>query len=334
LSKIFFNLLNKINDKELDPIEKSMMNIQYQDYDSWIENFSLNLNNIWKENSSKDLSNFFSKQNETAIVIGRGPSIDEHNHLELLSKSNFFGSIVCCDGKLIDTLKSGVTPDKFPNFYVVNIDTGLHTKKLFDHPLVLKYGSKIKGIFSTISNPKTVDQARKSGIKIYWMHTLFDYNEGKKSFNYISSKIVRSKTHVNGLPAIQTGGNVGTSCWFISWKILQCNKVVLLGMNHGWNEDTPIETITKHGVDFAHSYDKNSSSFERLFPKLYNPEFKKYCILDPIFQYYRKALLEFISRSPSWLQTINATEGGSLFGDNLKSTRLSFFLEENFPIKI
>lgn len=314
--------------KSIDPIEKSMMNIQYEDYDVWIKNFSLNLSNIWNETSSRDLSKYSSKQNNTAIVIGRGPSIDEHKHLQLLSNSNFSGSIVCCDGKLIDTLKAGVTPEKFPNFYVVNIDPGSHTAKLFEHPLISEFGSKIKGIFTTISNPITVEQARKSGIKIHWMHSLFDYDAGKKSFNYISSIMVRSKNHVNGLPAIQTGGNVGTSSWFVSWKILQCTKVVLIGMNHGWNEDTPMDIITKHGVSFARSYDESSPSFKRLFPKIYNPELKKYCILDPIFQYYREAMLEFISRSPSWLQTINATEGGSLFGDRLLSMKFSNFLAE------
>ncbi len=312
--------------KSIDPIEKSMMNTQYEDYDVWIKNFSLNLNNIWKETSCRDLSKYSSKQNNTAIVIGRGPSIDEHKHLQLLSTSNFSGSIVCCDGKLLDTLKAGVTPEKFPNFYVVNIDPGSHTAKLFDHPLISEFGSKIKGLFTTIANPITVEQARKSGIKIHWMHSLFDYDGGKKSFNYISSIMVRSKNHVNGLPAIQTGGNVGTSSWFVSWKILQCTKVVLIGMNHGWNEDTPMDVITKHGVSFARSYDESSPSFKRLFPKIYNPELKKYCILDPIFQYYREAMLEFISRSPSWLQTINATEGGSLFGNKLLSMKFSDFL--------
>ena len=305
-----------------------MIKIQYEDFDSWIKNFSLNLNNIWNDSSSKDLSKYLSNQNNIAIVIGKGPSIDENKHLELLSKSNFSGSIVCCDGKLIDTLKSGVTPDKFPNFYVVNIDPGSHTTKLFDHPIVSEFGPKIKGIFTTISNPNTVEQARKSGIKIYWMHSLFDFDDGIKSFNYISSRMVRSKNHSNGLPAIQTGGNVGTSCWFVSWKILKCTKVVLVGMNHGWNEDTPIDVITKHGVDFALSYDKDSTSFERLFPKIYNPELKKYCILDPIFQYYREALLEFISRSPPEIETINATEGGSLFSPRLKCMTFKNFLKE------
>ena len=315
------------NDDSINALEQTMKKIQYADFDNWLTNFALNLNDIWNENSSKDLAKYSSNDNNIGIVIGKGPSIDEKKHLEILAKSNFTGSIVCCDGKLIDTLKSGVTPDKFPNFYVVNIDPGFHTAKLFQDPIVTKFGSKIKGIFSTISHPETVKEARQSGMQIYWMHLLFDYNEGKKSFNYITSHIVRSKKHVNGLPAIQTGGNVGTSCWFVSWKILKCTKVVLLGINHGWNEDTPIETITKHGVDFATSYGIDTPEFQRLFPKIYNPDLQKYCIMDPIFQYYRGALLEFISRSPSDIETINATEGGSIFGTRINNMTFEHFLD-------
>ena len=53
--------------------------------------------------------------------------------------------------------------------------------------------------------------------------------------------MVRAKNHTNGLPALQTGGNVGTSSWFVSWKILQCNVVALIGINHAWEEDDPLE---------------------------------------------------------------------------------------------
>ena len=60
MSRIFSNLLVNASEKTLDPIEKSMMDIQYKDYDIWIKNFALNLNNIWNENSSRDLSKFLS----------------------------------------------------------------------------------------------------------------------------------------------------------------------------------------------------------------------------------------------------------------------------------
>lgn len=319
--------LNGNVDSLSDSFQQKMKKIHYENYELWIKNFSLNLQNIWNENSAKDLF-LGKKENLSAIVIGRGPSIDKKRHLEMIANSNYKGCIICCDGKLVDALKSGVIPKKFPNYYVITIDPGSHIQKLYHNPLVDEFGPKIKGVFPTIADPNSVESARKSGIKIHWFHSLFDYNEGKKSFNYISAVMVRAKND-RGLPALQTGGNVGTSAWFFSWKILGCSTVALIGINHGWDEDDPIELITRHGVEnLSVKLDKNSPSFKRMFPKIYNPQLKKYCILDPIFQYYRTALIEFISRSPQWLTTINATEGGSIFGNRITCGTLREFLEQ------
>ena len=301
-------------------------------YDEWLENFPLNLTNIWKESSAAELTPTNSKTKlKSAIVIGRGPSVKKKGHLEILAKSNFNGAIICCDGALITTLKAGVTPDKFPNFYVTTIDPRQKIGEYYDDKIVDKYGDKIKGIFSTLSHPQTVEKARKSGIKIHWLHSLFDYEEGKKSFNQISASMVRIKNHSEGLPAIQTGGNVGTSSWFIAWRILKCPTVALIGINHGWNEDDPWEKIMSHGSDFVKTdvIDRKNPTFKKLFKKIYNTDFNCYCIVDPLFQFYSSALKEFIVKSPEWLTTINATEGGSIFGDRIIGTPFHSFLEKH-----
>ena len=45
-------------------------------YDEWLENFPLNLTNIWKESSAAELTPTNSKTKlKSAIVIGRGPSV-------------------------------------------------------------------------------------------------------------------------------------------------------------------------------------------------------------------------------------------------------------------
>ena len=312
-------------------MEDSMKKIHYKYFEEWIQNFALNLNNIWKEQSANVLSSLIrnseNKQN-SAIVIGRGPSVDKNKHLELLAESDYQGNIICCDGKLKDTLRKGVTPDKFPNFFVVTIDPYEQVKQLYEDKIIYEFGSKIKGIFTTIANPLVVQQARDTGIKIHWMHSLFDLNEGKKSFNYISSIMVRSKNQTQGLPAIQTGGNVGTSSWFIAWKILKCSVISLIGINHGWDEDDPLDMIIKHGLrDVSFDIDKDSIEFKKLFPKIFNPDINKFCILDPLFQFYRSALKEFILRSPEWVNTINSTEGGSIFGDRIQQMTFSDFLK-------
>jgi len=79
--------------------------------------------------------------------------------------------------------------------------------------------------------------------------------------------------------------------------------------------------------DISTKIDMNSPTFKKLFPKIFNPQIGKYCILDPIFQFYSTAFKEFISRSPSWLTTINATEGGSIFGNRVKCMTFSEFLK-------
>jgi hypothetical protein len=317
-----------------DEIEKVMEKLHYdQWYDIWVKNFALNLNNIWNESSARELDptrNSKSKIGEhAAIIIARGPSIKKNKHLELLAKSSYRGAIVCCDGALINVLKAGITPDKFPEYYVVTIDAGESIKDLYNDPYVDKYGKKIKGIFATVAHPLAVERARQAGVKIHWLHALFDYGEGKKSFNQISALMVRTKNHLTGLPAIQTGGNIGTSSWFVSWQILKRSVIALIGVDHSWNENDTWELIISHGYGHPNKvdFDKNSTTFKRLFPKIYNPEFKCHCILDPIFQYYSSALKEFIRRSPPWVNTINATEGGCIFGDRITCMTLTNFLK-------
>ena len=186
-----------------------MGKLHSKSYSEWVTNFALNLSNIWNENSAVKLKPDINPENSSeirpAIVIGRGPSLKKNKHLELLAKSDFDGSIICSDGALVSVLESGITPDKFEKFYVVTIDPYPYAAKFYDAEIIKKYGSKINGIFTVISNPNTVLYARKAGIKIHWIHSLFDYKEGKKSFNETSALMVRAKNHLNGLPAIQTG---------------------------------------------------------------------------------------------------------------------------------
>ena len=115
-----------------------MAKLHYESFNKWVENFSINLPDIWNEPSAKKLSpnDDLEQKDRVAIVIGRGPSIDEKNHLQLLANSNFKGSIICCDGKLIDVLNAGITPDKFPNFYVITIDPYPLAKKFYDDEII------------------------------------------------------------------------------------------------------------------------------------------------------------------------------------------------------
>lgn len=331
----WFNyILNSISLKQIkktsleEVMEKKYNEVQFDD---WVKNFALNLEHIWQEPSAKvlDLSNECSSSEKlTAIVIGRGPSLKQHKHLEQLADSNYDGVIVCTDGALVSALEAGVTPRKFSKYYVVTIDTIPIIRERYEDKIVKEYGEKIKGIFSSLTHPGTVDCARKNGIKIHWIHSLYDIHEGKKSFNNIAALMVRAKYHKNGLPAIQTGGNVGTASWFVSWRILKCKVTALIGIDHSWNENDPWEKIVTHGFTCkSFQKEKNNSVFKKLFPKKYNPEFQCNFILDPIFQYYSEAFKEFIKNTSQYITTINATEGGAIFGDGINCVRFTNFLK-------
>jgi hypothetical protein len=311
-------------------LENAMKKIHLENsYEDWVKNFSQNLNNIWRESSARDLdptkNSLIKKKKYSAIIIGAGPSIVKYNHLQMLADSDYKGTIICTDRSLVPSLKAGITPNKFPNYFVVTIDPAKIITKYYENKIIKEFGSKINGIFTTVTHPSTVDAARNMGIKIHWTHALFDYNEGKKSFNQMSALMVKTKKHYEGLPAIQTGGNVGTSCWFIAWQILRCDVIALLGINHSWDENDSWKTILSHS-NAPQKIDKNNRLFKQLFPKVYNPEFDCYCILDPIFQYYSNALKEFILRSPITVKTINATEGGCIFGKRITCMKFSEFL--------
>jgi len=297
-------------------------------YDEWITNFSINLENIWTGNSARKLKPSNNTQSpSSALVIGRGPSIKRNNHFELLKESNFHGALVCCDGALPNVLQAGITPERFKNFFVVTIDANESIRDFYKIPLVKKFGKKIKCILSTTVPQTTYEAVKESGMEIFWIHTLFDYDKGESSFNYIAGIMTRSKKHKKGLPAIQTGGNVGTSAWVISWSILKCTHIGLIGIDHGYSDDTPWEVITNYHK-IPEEIDKDSEAFKKAYPTVYNPEFDCYCKQDPIFQLYSNALKEFIPKTPKWVKTINATEGGAIFGEGIECTSLRNFLNQ------
>ena len=311
--------------------ENAMKKIHNESYDEWISNFAINLNLIENGNSAKNITKFLNmekKETSSAIVIGRGPSLKKNKHLELLSKSNYDGTIICCDGALIDVLKNGITPDKFKKFIVTSIEPYQRIEKYYLDNIVKQYGDKISVILPVIADPNVVHILNEYKINLFWIHLLFDLQEGKKSFNYITSKIIRALKNNQGFPAIQTGANVGTSSWFIAWQILGINNIGLIGINHGWETDDPIEKIISHGYECTSKKIKSDEKNKQKFiKKLYNPDFDCNCLQDPIYQFYSESFKEFISRSPSWVNTINCTEGGAIFGKRIKSLKFVEFLK-------
>ena len=84
----------------------------YAMFDLWLYNFARNISKMHNGKSVKKLNIFSNKDSrknhepvDSAIVIGAGPSVIEKNHLEIISNSNYEGTIICTDRMLQKCLK-------------------------------------------------------------------------------------------------------------------------------------------------------------------------------------------------------------------------------------
>ena len=303
--------------------------------DLWLHNFSRNIPDLIEGKSIKSLSVFDSsnplKKNEksygSAIVIGAGPSLYEKNHLELLAESDYDGTILLTDRMLRRCLKKGITPDKFSKFFVLTIDPYLDTANFYDDQIIKKHGSSIKCILTTCASPDTVKICRKNDLDIYWYHPLIDDFRKLESINKIMNIMSKSVLNPKGFPGLQTGGNVGTFSWVFSWAILGKSPTALIGLNLGYLGDTKIEDTAHYNELLKICY--SHEDVIKKYKKILNPDLGCEILLDPVFDYYREALLDLVKRTPSWTRTVNATEGGSLFGDGIENMTLCDFLAKN-----
>ncbi len=303
--------------------------------DLWMYNFARNINDFLDGESSKLLSQFNNNKPDqkyesknSAIVIGGGPSVKENNQLEVLANSNYQGSIVCTDRMLVRCLENGVTPEKFPKFYVLTIDPYEITLKFYKDKIIEKYSNGISAVMSTCTMHETIELCKQHGLNIFWFHPLIDDYRKTESISKIMNMMSKSDKNPKGFPGLQTGGNVGSFSWIFSWAILGCSPVSLIGLNMGVDVDTPLEQ-TQHYSQVLNHFDGDKTKVHEKYRNIFNPDIETETILDPVFDFYREALLDLVKRSPQWVKTINSTEGGSLFGERIQNLKFLEFLESN-----
>ena len=301
--------------------------------DLWMYNFARNIPDILDGNSVRLLNVFRNgsksrknhRPNQSAIVIGAGPTIYEKKHLEILANSNYQGVIACTDRMLATCLKNGITPKKFPKFFVLSMDPYEITIKYYDDEIIKKHSKRISNVMSTCTIHETVEICKNYGFNIFWYHPLIDDFRKLESINKIMNMMCKSDKNPDGLPGLQTGGNCGCFSWIFSWAILGCSPIGLIGLNLGVDGDTPIEK-TQHYSQVLNHFNNDKSKVSKRYRKVFNKELGTESLLDPVFDFYREAFLDLVVRTPKWARTINATEGGSLFGQRIENMKFTDFL--------
>jgi hypothetical protein len=301
--------------------------------DLWMYNFARNIPDVLDGNSARLLNVFRNgsksrknhKPDQPAIVIGAGPNVYEKKHLEVLANSNYKGVIACTDRMLAPCLKNGITPKKFPRFFVLSMDPYEVTIKYYQDEIIKKYSKKISIVMSTCTIHETVEICKNYGFNIFWYHPLIDDFRKLESINKIMNMMSKSDKNPDGFPGLQTGGNVGCFSWIFSWAVLGCSPIGLIGLNMGVDGNTPIEK-TAHYSQVLNHFNNEKSKVSKRYRKVFNKEYGTETLLDPVFDFYREAFLDLVVRTPRWTRTVNATEGGSLFGNRIENMKFTDFL--------
>ena len=223
-----------------------------------------------------------------ALVIGAGPSLERFGHWDLIKK--FKGYIVVTDFMLKHCIAHDITPD-----YVCTAENTKRITDFFIREGLHKADEGVKDKLDQVSNKIICVTSRKT------------HEDTRKIIN---SRKWKDCIEVSD-PEIDRSSNVGLFCWKFAWHHLACKDVVLIGMDHakpeGW------EPKIQLGIDLGDA-----------FKLIEHPDFGTKQWLDPIFQHFRKEFLESAANSP--VNTINCTEGGSLFGKNIKCMKFKDYL--------
>lgn len=262
----------------------------------------------------------------SAIVVGRGPSLFENKHCEMLYKSRYQGVIVASDGGLIPLLEAGVVPH-----VVVTVDGAPVIKKYFDHPLVQKHGHEMKWICTVTVDHSVYLTAKKAGLQTYWFNPIFDDWRQNESWTRLQVLLSTTEKFNRGVPRAQAGGNAGAFAWITAMSIFKRSPVALIGIDFGYPEETKLED-TQYFSSVMRVAKDDVSVIKKAYKQFYHPTFKKKAYVDLVFYHYRQAFIEMQRETALWYKlyggTINCTEGGTLWGPGIKCMKFADFLDE------
>lgn len=296
-----------------------------------LENSKCNRQHIDK--TIRELAPVSGKKADSAIIISAGPSLYKNNIINRIKNSGYEGSIIAIDGSYVRCLKEGLKPD-----YILTLDP--HPTRIvrwFGDPefeknsegddyfrrqdldiafrnnsieenrknivLVNTHSKGAKLIICSTAPKNVVARVREAGFDTYWWAPLVDDPSKQDS---LTRAIVKETT----LPAMNTGGTVGTAAWVFASAVLKIPRVAVVGMDLGYcKADTPYELTQTYyslrdtvGADHIHEY----------FPEYTYPLTGERYYTDPTYYWYRGNMLDLISASGTALY--NCTGGGILFG--------------------
>lgn len=266
------------------------------------------------------------------LIVSAGPSLYREGILPRIH-GKFGGTIVATDGAYLQCLKAGVVPD-----YVVTLDPHpTRVVRWFGDPELEKnlngddYFSRQDLDISFRENAKEENEKNiqlvnryKAPLIIsstcaqnvvkrtalherYWFAPLVDDPDSATS-------LTRQIISETSLPALNTGGTVGTAAWVFARSILKSGNIALVGMDFGYYADTPLkQTQSWHML----------GGNPEMYPSLVNPDAVTF-YTDPTYYWYRENFFSLLHGNDATVT--NCSGGGIFFGPLVHWTKLEAWL--------
>lgn len=272
------------------------------------------------------------------LVVSAGPSLYKQNILPRL-RGRFSGTIIATDGAYVQCLKAGVIPD-----YVLTLDP--HPTRMvrwFGDPdiernmegddyferqdldvafrenalatnaqniaLVNHWAAKTRFVVATTTPPAVVARLQAIEAACFWFVPLVDAPQNETS-------LTRNMVRLTDLPAMNTGGTVGTAAWVFAHSILKSPLIGVVGMDMGYAMDTPFKETQSYNML------KDYPNLHEMYPHYTGPWGEAYT--DPTYFWYRSNFLDLLKANKA--RIVNASEAGLLFGDDILCTTLDQWL--------
>jgi len=262
-----------------------------------------------------------SPHGTSCLIVSAGPSLYRNKILEKIR--GYQGLIVAIDGSFIRCLNAKIWPsyvltlDPHPTRVVrwfgdphfeegdpywsrQDLDPAFRQNQKVENwnnlDIVNRRSSRQSLVISSTSPKSVVSRVKSVGMNLYWFTPLVDDPE--------KDGLTKEMIEITGLPAMNTGGCVGTAAWVFAHTVLKIKNIAVVGMDFGYHKSTPIEqTQTWPQL-------KDRPDVGELFPRMGE------WYTDPTYYWYRQNLLDLVEASGTTL--INCTGGGTLVGDNIK----------------
>ncbi|MEC9347189.1 MAG: hypothetical protein VYB54_13250 [Pseudomonadota bacterium] len=282
---------------------------------------------------------------DSAVVIAAGPSLRRRDPVPILKAKGFRGAVIGTESALSHCLRQGLVPtvcvsvDPHPlrivrwfgdpdlddqrlanddYFRRQEQDPGFADEKRKNDELLAlmaEHGTSLRIALGTTSSPDVVRRVHEIGMQVFWFNPMLDDPD-------LPGSQTMELYRRNGLPCMNSGGNVGGACWMLASAVLGKARVAVTGMDLGYHADTPLlntqyyyEALALAGEDRVHE----------MYIDIHNPHTGEWYYTDPAYYWYRSAMLEMVRDSDC--ETHNCSGGGTLFGDDIRWTPLETFID-------